>query len=136
MLAAGCSSQEPDSPGSAKSPLPPDQAKVTFGGNDAGPITAIDCKTENGLTTIRMEGSLPTTVVFTEGESAAVQSVNIGEMGPNKPSLTYLEGLTSTPVVARHDAKNYTVNGKGMGISEADPTAPVDMEFDIIATCP
>lgn len=131
LLAAvvGCSSQESDAPAS-------DQGKVSFGENDAGPITSVGCETKDGFTTIEVEGKLHTTVILTDGEAPEVQSVSIGEVGSDGPSLTYLDGLSNAPVVAARDAKSYTVTGKGMGMDAANPGTPVDMPFDIAVTCP
>ncbi len=70
---AGCSSQ--DSGFVRKT----GQGRVTFGPNDAGPVTSVSCETKDGLTTIGIEGKMPASVVLTEGASPAVQSVNIGD---------------------------------------------------------
>ncbi|MGV0743103.1 lipoprotein LpqH [Mycolicibacterium sp. XJ870] len=134
ILAAvvGCSSQGSDSSDASQS----GQGKVTFGSNDAGPVTGVACETKEGFTTINIEGSLHATVIVTDGESPVVDSVSIGEVGSDKPSLTYIDGLSSSPVVASRDAKNYTVTGTGMGTDAANPGMPVDMPFDIAVTCP
>ncbi|WP_234816717.1 MULTISPECIES: lipoprotein LpqH [Mycolicibacterium] len=134
MLAAvvGCSSEESGSAGGSQS----GEAKVTFGSNDAGPVTSVGCETKDGFTTINIEGSLHTTVIVTDGEAPAVESVSIGEVGTDKPSLAYIEGLSSQPVVASRDAKSYTITGTGAGTDAANPGTPVDMPFDIAVTCP
>lgn len=129
--AAGCSSEKSDSSGNAG------QARVTFGSNDAGPATNVNCETKDGQITIDVEGTLPTTVVLTEGEAPAVQSVTIGDVNAEgTASLTYLSGLSGAPVVAARDGKGYTITGTGMGIDPAEPGSPVDMPFDIAVTCP
>lgn len=127
---AGCSSQ--DSSSSEKT----GEGRVTFGPNDAGPVTSVSCETKDGLTTIGIEGKMPTSVVLTEGEAPVVQSVNIGDVNGEGASLTYLAGLSSAPVVAARDGKGYTITGTGMGIDPNDPGTPVDMPFDIAVTCP
>jgi ipoprotein LpqH len=127
---AGCSSTESGSPGKSG------QARVTFGPNDAGPVTSVKCETKDGLTTIGIEGKVPTSVVLTEGEAPVVQSVNIGDVNTEGASLTYLSGLSGAPVVAARDGKSYTITGTGMGIDPAEPGEPVDMPFDIAVTCP
>lgn len=127
---AGCSSQESGSSGKSG------QARVTFGSNDAGPVTSVKCETNDGLTTIGVEGKVPTSVVLTEGEAPVVQSVNIGDVNTEGASLTYLSGLSGAPVVAARDGKSYTITGTGMGIDPAEPGTPVDMPFDIAVTCP
>lgn len=109
---------------------------MTFGENDAGPVTAVGCETKDGFVTITIEGSLHTTVILTDGESPAVESVSIGEVGTDNPSLAYIEGLSSSPVVASRDAKSYTITGTGAGTDAANPGMPVDMPFDIAVTCP
>ncbi|KHO19992.1 lipoprotein LpqH [Mycolicibacterium setense] len=127
---AGCSSQDSDSSGKTG------QGRVTFGPNDAGPVTNVSCETKDGLTTIGIEGKMPASVVLTEGASPAVQSVNIGDVNGEGASLTYLSGLSGVPVVAARDGKGYTITGTGMGIDPNQPGAPVDMPFDIAVTCP
>ncbi|NKZ15744.1 lipoprotein LpqH [Mycolicibacterium septicum DSM 44393] len=127
---AGCSSQ--DSGSSTKS----GQGRVTFGPNDAGPVSSVSCETKDGLTTIGIKGKMPASVVLTDGEAPVVQSVNIGDVNGEGASLTYLSGLSGVPVVAARDGKGYTVTGTGMGIDPNEPTAPVDMPFDIAVTCP
>jgi lipoprotein LpqH len=143
----GCSSQDsPDagqpsgaateSEGPAATPVDADQGKVVLGGNDLGPVTAIGCETKDGLTTISIETGVRTTVTLTEGEAPNVQSVNIGDVWSEGPSLVYMSGLSGVPVVASRDGDNYTVTGIGMGADPADPSVPVDTPFDIAVTCP
>ncbi|MBU9767083.1 hypothetical protein FR943_25015 [Mycobacterium sp. TNTM28] len=127
---AGCSSSESDSSGNS------DQGRVTFGSNDAGPVTSVNCETKDGLTTIGIEGTLSTSVVLTDGAAPVVQSVNIGDVNAEGASLTWLAGLSGAPVVAARDGKGYTITGNGMGIDPAQPGTPVDMPFDIAVTCP
>lgn len=109
---------------------------MTFGPNDAGPVTNVSCDIKDGLTTIDIEGKVPTKVVLTDGEAPVVQSVNIGDVNAEEASLTYLAGLSGAPVVAARDGKGFTITGNGMGIDPAEPGAPVDMPFDIAVTCP
>lgn len=109
---------------------------MTFGSNDAGPVKSVECETKDGFTTINIEGSVHTLLVVTDSESPVVDSVNIGDVGSGKPALAYIEGLSSSPVVATRDAKSYTVTGTGMGTDAANPGTPVDMPFDIAVTCP
>ncbi|OWL98643.1 hypothetical protein B7435_24055 [Mycolicibacterium peregrinum] len=127
---AGCSSQESGS--STKS----GQGRVTFGPNDAGPVTSVSCETKDGLTTIGVKGKMPASVALTDGEAPVVQSVNIGDVNGEGASLTYLSGLSGAPVVAARDGKSYTITGTGMGIDPNQPGEPVDMPFDIAVTCP
>ncbi|MBP2455580.1 lipoprotein LpqH [Mycolicibacterium lutetiense] len=127
---AGCSSQDADSSGNTG------QGRVTFGPNDAGPVTSVDCESQNGLTTIGIKGKMPASVVLTDGEAPVVQSVNIGDVNGEGASLTYLSGLSGAPVVAARDGKGYTITGTGMGIDPNQPGTPVDMPFDIAVTCP
>ncbi|AKS31168.1 lipoprotein LpqH [Mycolicibacterium goodii] len=142
---AGCSSQDPsdsgqrsatESGGPAATPVQADQGKVTLGGNELGQVTAIGCVTEGGLTTISIESDVRTTVTLTEGEAPNVESVNIGDVWSQGPSLVYLAGLSGAPVVASRDGDSYTVTGIGMGADPADPSVPADTPFDIAVTCP
>ncbi|WP_243858250.1 lipoprotein LpqH [Mycobacterium sp. DL440] len=127
---AGCSSQESGSSGKSG------QGRVTFGPNDAGPVTSVSCETKDGLTTIGIKGKMPASVMLTDGEAPVVQSVNIGDVNGEGASLTYLSGLSGAPVVAARDGKGYTITGNGMGIDPNEPSAPVDMPFDIAVSCP
>ncbi len=132
MLAAlvGCSSQKSDAP------TPAGGDKVTFGSNDAGPVTSVTCETKDGETTISIDGSLHSTVILTEAEAPAVKSVTIGNVGSDAPALLYAEGASSAPVVVSHNDNSYTVTGNGMGSNVANRDAPVDTPFDIAVTCP
>ncbi len=127
---AGCSSQESGTSGKSG------QGRVSFGPNDAGPITSVKCETKDGLTTISAEGKMPTSIVLSEGEAPVVQTVNIGDVNGEGASLTYLSGLSAAPVVAARDGKGYTITGTGMGIDPNETSGPVDMPFDIAITCP
>lgn len=109
---------------------------MTFGPNDAGPVTSVSCETKDGLTTIGVKGKMPASVALTDGEAPVVQSVNIGDVNGEGASLTYLSGLSGAPVVAARDGKAYTITGTGMGIDPNQPGEPVDMPFDIAITCP
>jgi lipoprotein LpqH len=150
----GCSSSsEPETPASSKpsasagasetgpteppvTAAAPDQAKVTFGDNDAGPVTGIGCVTENGRTTISVEGSQATTVVLTDEQTPTVNTVGIGEVGSDSPALLYQEGTSASPATATRDGQKYTVTGTGLGTTAADPMSPVDTPFEIAVTCP
>lgn len=128
-----------ETPGPVEPPITaaaPDQAKVTFGQNDAGPVTGIGCVTENGQTTISVEGSQATTVVLTDADTPVVQTVGIGEIGSDSPALIYQDGNSSAPAAAVKDGKKFTINGTGLGSTAADPMSPVETPFEIAVTCP
>lgn len=110
------------------------QAQVTFGSNDAG-ATSVNCATDNGLTTITVDGDQHTTVIVTDEDTPVVESVSIGEIGSDAPALAYLAGVAATPAQATRDGRTYTVTGNGMG-SDANATAPADTPFEITVTCP
>ncbi len=142
---AGCSSQDSndagqspatESDGPAATPVEADQGKVVLGGSELGPVTAIGCETSDGLTTITIESDVRTTVKVTEGEAPNVESVNIGDVWSDGPSVVYMSGLSEVPVVATRDGDTYTVAGIGMGADPADPSVPADTPFDIAVTCP
>jgi lipoprotein LpqH len=115
---------------------PPDQARVAFGGNDGGTVTAIGCATDGGLTMITIEAGQHTTVVLTDEDAPVVKSVSVGEVGSDRPSLAYVEGVSAAPAEATRDGGTYTITGTGMGTDAANPTAPVEMPFEISVTCP
>lgn len=110
-------------------------AHVTFGGNDAGPVTAVGCQTDSGVTTITLEASPKTTVVLTDENAPTVKSVSIGQAGSEGPSLVFLEGISATPQVTR-DGNRFTVTGTGMGTDATNTDNPVEMPFEISVTCP
>ncbi|MGV9798465.1 lipoprotein LpqH [Mycobacterium sp. NPDC003449] len=128
---SGCSSAQGHTP-----PDQPPQGRVNFGTNDAGPVTSIGCRAEDGRITITIEGRLPTTVVLTDSEAPAVKSVSIGRAGTGEPALAYIDGTSTAPVLASRDGKNYTVTGSGLGTDAANPLTPVQMPFDVAVTCP
>jgi lipoprotein LpqH len=126
----GCSSHQSNSQTSGPA------GKVTFGSNDAGPVTSVSCETKDGLTTITAEGSLRTTVVVTEGAAPQVKTVNIGDIQSDGAALMYIEGVSGAPVVVSRDGKSYTVTGNGLASDAANQGNPVDTPFDIALTCP
>ncbi|ULN47360.1 lipoprotein LpqH [Mycolicibacterium goodii] len=125
-----------ESEGPVATPVEAGQGKVALGGSELGPVTAIGCETEHGLTTIGIESDVRTTVTLTEGEAPNVESVNIGDVWSEGPSVVYMAGLSGAPVVASRDGDSYTVTGIGMGADAADPSVPADTPFDIAVTCP
>ena len=68
--------------------------RVTFGSNDAGPVTGVACQTEGGVTTITVEATPQSTVVLTDEATPVVKSVSIGEAGSDAASLVYIEGVS------------------------------------------
>jgi lipoprotein LpqH len=117
-------------------PVGPDAGHVTLGGEDVGPVTAVGCDTQQGLTTITVAAGKPATVVVTDEAAPTVKSVSIGEVGPNGPTLAYLEGVAASPAQANRDGGKYTVSGTGLGTDPADPSRPTQIPFEIAVTCP
>ena len=124
------------SPGApAETPAPADTGVVKFGSNDAGPVTAVRCQTDGGVTTISIEAAQNTTVVLTDEDTPAVKSVSIGEAGSEGPSLVFLEGVSAAPQASR-EGKKFTVSDSGMGADAANAANPVEMPFEIAVSCP
>jgi ipoprotein LpqH len=120
---AGCSSEEPTG-----------QGRVVLGGSDIGAVTGVQCTVDGARATITLDGAKKTTVVVDAG---VVESVNIGEVGSDGAALAYLQGVAATPAsVSGDDSTGYTVKGIGMGTDPANPDVPVDMPFEVEATCP
>lgn len=154
VLLAGCSSQDsestedtaaettsaPDTAGAAPegTPAEPPAAagdnRVTFGNADVGPVTAVTCQTDNGVTRITIEGSQQTVVELTDEDAPTVQSVSIGQAGSEGPSLMFLQGVSATPETTR-DGQHYTIKGAGLGAESAE-AAPVETPFEIAVSCP
>ena len=109
--------------------------RVTFGSNDAGPVTGVACQTEGGVTTITVEATPRSTVVLTDEAAPVVKSVSIGEAGSDAASLVYIEGVSAAPAAVREGPK-FTVTGNGTGTTADDPANPVDMPFEIAVSCP
>lgn len=128
---AGCSSGQVQT-----GPDQPVQGRVSFGANDAGPLTSVQCRTQDGRITITIEGRLHTTVVLTDSQAPTVKSVSIGQAGTGEPALAYVDGASTAPVLAARDANNYAVTGSGLGTDAANPMTPVETPFDIAVTCP
>ncbi|MCV7169408.1 lipoprotein LpqH [Mycobacterium manitobense] len=119
---AGCSSEAPTG-----------QGRVVLGGNDVGAVTGVQCAVDGARATITLDGEKKTTVVVDGG---VVESVNIGEVGSGGAALAYLQGVAATPAEVTRDDARYTVTGTGMGTDPANPDVPVDMPFEVEATCP
>jgi lipoprotein LpqH len=115
--------------------LAAEPGRVTFGSNDAGPVTGVVCQTEGGVTTITVEATPRTTVVLTDEAVPVVKSVSIGEAGSDAASLVYIEGVSAAPQAVREGPK-FTVTGNGTGTTVDDPANPVDMPFEIAVSCP
>ncbi len=114
----------------------PGTGRVTLENAELGAVTGVSCQTEGGVTTITIGSTPKTTIVLTEGADHAVKSVNIGELGADGPSMAYVEGVMGTAARATRDGNSYTVTGTGTGAEAADPATPVDLPFEIAATCP
>ena len=122
----GCSSQDAGGTG-----------KVALNGNDVGAVTGVQCAVDGERTTVTLDGAQKTTVVLNGAQTPAVESVNIGEVGSGGAALAYLQGVSAAPAEVTHDdATGYRVKGTGMGTDPASPDMPVDMPFEIEATCP
>lgn len=114
----------------------PGTGHVSLNNADLSAVTGVSCQTDAGVTTITVDSTPKTTVVLTDEASPAVKSVSIGELGGEGPSVAYVEGVTGAPAQATHDGNSYTVSGTGTGAEASDPTKPVDLPFEIAATCP
>jgi ipoprotein LpqH len=114
----------------------PGTGRVSLNNADLSAVTGVSCQTDAGVTTITVDSTPKTTVVLTDEAGPAVKSVSIGELGGDGPSVAYVEGVTGAPAQATHDGNTYTVSGTGTGAEASDPTKPVDLPFEIAATCP
>jgi len=114
----------------------PGTGRVSLNNTELSAVTGVSCQTDAGVTTITVDSTPKTTVVLSDEASPAVKSVSIGELGGEGPSVAYVEGVTGAPAQATHDGNTYTVSGTGTGAEASDPTKPVDLPFEIAATCP
>ena len=114
----------------------PGTGHVKLDNADLGEVTAVTCATDAGITTITVAATPATTVVVTAEDVPSVKSVNIGELGGDGPSMAFVEGVAGSEAKASRQGSSYTVTGTGTGARAADPTTPVDLPFEIAATCP
>lgn len=114
----------------------PGTGHVKLNAADLGPVTGVSCQTADGVVTIAIESTPKTTVVLTDEETPGVNSVSIGELGAEGPSVAYVPGLSEATPQATRDGKTYTVTGSGKGTDATDPSKPADLPFEIAATCP
>lgn len=127
LLVAGCSGG--DSGSSAANAL-------RLGDDDLGPVTSVSCKTDDGLTTITIEGAEKAVVKVTDEDNPTVKSVHIGEVGSTDSALVYVAAVSGQPAQLSRDGKSYTISGTGMGTSGGDAVNPVDTAFELSVSCP
>jgi ipoprotein LpqH len=96
----------------------------------------VGCHTDAGVTTVTVDTTPKTTVVLSDESTPTVRSVRIGEPGAEAPSVAYVPGLSGAAAKATRDGNSYTVTGTGMGAVAPNPDKPVEMPFEVSATCP
>jgi ipoprotein LpqH len=114
----------------------PGTGRVSLNNAELSAVTGVSCQTDAGVTTITVDSTPKTTVVMTAEANPSVKSVNIGELGAEGPSVAFVEGVTGAAAQATRDGNTYTVSGTGTGAEASDPNKPVDLPFEIAATCP
>ncbi|MFN8228328.1 MAG: lipoprotein LpqH [Mycobacterium sp.] len=112
----------------------PGTGHVSLNNADLGAEAAVTCETASGVVTVTIESNPKTTLVVTDEASPAIQTVTIGELGSG-PSLAYVNGV-SGKVEATRTGSTFTVSGTSTGATADAPDKPIDLPFDIAATCP
>jgi ipoprotein LpqH len=134
---SGAAAPGTSAPEAAPSPAAqPGTGRVSLNNAELSAVTGVSCQTDAGVTTITVDSTPKTTVVLSDEASPAVKSVSIGELGGEGPSVAYVEGVTGAAAQATRDGNTYTVSGTGTGAEASDPAKPVDLPFEIAATCP
>lgn len=114
----------------------PGTGRVNVDNADLGEVTAVTCATDAGVTTITLASTPQATIVLTAEDTPSVKSVHVGELGAEGPAVAFIEGVTGAEAAATKAGTTYTVKGTGTGAKADDPSVPVDMPFEIAATCP
>lgn len=113
----------------------PGTGHVRLNNADLGAVTGVTCQTDAGTVTIRVESTPGATLVLTDEATPAVRSVTIGELGADGPSMAYVDGISGSANATRAGS-TYTVSGTGTGAQPDAPETPVELPFEIAATCP
>lgn len=113
----------------------PGTGHVTLDNAELGPAANVSCQTAAGVVTISVESTPKTTVVVTDEATPAVRSVTIGELGSPGPSVAYVDGVSGKTEATRTGG-TFTVTGTGTGARADAPDQPVELPFEIAATCP
>lgn len=122
-------------PASATAGAQPGTGHVTLDNAELGPAANVSCQTAAGVVTISVESTPKTTVVVTDEATPAVRSVTIGELGSPGPSVAYVDGVSGKTEATRTGG-TFTVTGTGTGARADAPDQPVELPFEIAATCP
>lgn len=112
----------------------PGTGHVSLNNADLGPEATVTCETAAGVVTVNIESTPKTTLVVTDEATPAIQTVTIGELGSG-PSLAYVNGV-SGKVEATRAGSTFTVSGTSTGATADAPDKPIDLPFEIAATCP
>ncbi len=113
----------------------PGTGRVTLDNAELGPAANVSCQTAEGVVTISVDSSPKATVVVTDEATPAVQTVTIGELGSPGPSMAYVDGVSGKAEATRTGGA-FTVSGSGTGARADAPDNPVELPFEIAATCP
>lgn len=122
-------------PAPATAAAQPGTGHVTLDNAELGPAANVSCQTAAGVVTISVESTPKTTVVVTDEATPAVRSVTIGELGSPGPSVAYVDGVSGKTEATRTGG-TFTVTGTGTGARADAPDQPVELPFEIAATCP
>ena len=93
----------------------PGTGHVRLNNADLGAVTGVTCQTDAGTVTIRVESTPGATLVLTDE--------------------AYVDGISGSANATRAGS-TYTVSGTGTGAQPDAPETPVELPFEIAATCP
>lgn len=120
--------------GSAAPAAKPGTGHVSLNNADLGTEATVTCETAAGMVTVTIETTPKTTLVVTDEATPAIQTVTVGELGSG-PSLAYVNGVSGKADATRAGS-TFTVSGTSTGATADAPDKPVDLPFEIAATCP
>lgn len=112
----------------------PGTGHVSLNNADLGTEATVTCETAAGIVTVNIESTPKTTLVVTDEAMPVIQTITIGELGSG-PSLAYVNGVSGKADATRAGS-TFTVSGTSTGATADSPDKPIDLPFDIAATCP
>lgn len=107
---------------------------VTIGGNNQNVGGNVVCTTAGGTVNIAVGGAATGIgAVLTDANPPEVKSVGLGNV--NGVTLAYTAGTGQGKASATRNGNSYKISGTATGVDMANPTQPVNKDFEIDVTC-
>jgi lipoprotein LpqH len=107
---------------------------VTIGGNNQNVGGNVVCTTAGGTVNIAVGGAATGIgAVLTDANPPEVKSVGLGNV--NGVTLAYAAGSGQGKASATRNGNSYKITGTATGVDMANPTQPVNKDFEIDVTC-